>query len=777
MRYFESGLPSRRTRSRKAALPWWLVVVLSPLSVGCLSAGGGNKADSEPRKTNRTASDAGTETDDGDSQDESEGRDGDDSPGPARPGTAQEADASSGNQDPANEPGKEGGAGSPPSDAPTPDDDTPADPERPKTPPGDVLFQPGQLLQVDITASADVITAIEQYGNEEVYHPASAQIRGMGVDTGLLAEIGLRHKGNWSLHHCWDEFGGVRSYAAECSKLSYKIKFHEYDPDLRLDGVKRLNLHAVSGEPSKMRDMIAYQTFRSFGIDAPRTAPARVTINGEVAGLFIAVEAIDGRYTASRYPEGGDGNLFKEIWPNALAEEADFIEALRTNDEEPDVSDMLAFTQAIATATTDDFADHVARWVEVPQLLRYIAVDRALKNWDGIMAFYLNHSPHNFYWYHDDGPEDRFHLIPWDLDNTIWEFDPYMAPEQWATAAPIPNWNEEPLNCNPRPVWTEDSDVSVVPPRCDALLDRLAELYWDAFVVFGEELLAGPMSAPALDEQIAHWSTVLEPLVADDPTLSLEEWYFQVEELGRFTQRARQDFRAFLDEGLIDESSAQPVEPSPVDPPTALDGPTTDDGLHVGAVTNFEFPGVFGAEPAGVFTVNADNSVVNVFWNDVAPLSGTADMRAEFTFDSGPDAYDEWVNIGIVNETADVRSYGGIRMTVRADVPRTVRIRLLSDAYDELWGGIWTEFGGYYEVGTAPTEFVFAFADQVYPDWAKDSWEADQGFTTSDAAALQQALASFTGILFNPEPSWDGDGNLQQASESGFLQIDNLAFE
>jgi hypothetical protein len=51
-----------------------------------------------------------------------------------------------------------------------------------------------------------------------------------------FAEIGVRHKGSYSLHHCWDEFDGVRSYADECAKLSLELKFDHTDADAWFDG-------------------------------------------------------------------------------------------------------------------------------------------------------------------------------------------------------------------------------------------------------------------------------------------------------------------------------------------------------------------------------------------------------------------------------------------------------------------------------------------------------------------------------------------------------------
>ncbi len=181
------------------------------------------------------------------------------------------------------------------------------------------------------------------------------------------------------------------------SKLSYKIKFDEYVADARFDGLKRINLHAASGDATRLHEYLGYATYRDFGIDAPRTVPARVFINGELQGVFIAVEEVDGRYTRAHYPDGPNGNLYKEIWPNPGTADRDFIDALETNEDAGDISGIQEFAAAIAGSNTATFVERMEPWVDLEHVLRYMAVDRAIKNWDGITAFYLPNSPHNFF--------------------------------------------------------------------------------------------------------------------------------------------------------------------------------------------------------------------------------------------------------------------------------------------------------------------------------------------------------------------------------------------
>ncbi|HTV25427.1 MAG TPA: CotH kinase family protein [Polyangiaceae bacterium] len=648
--------------------------------------------------------------------------------------------------------------------------------------PGAEVFAAGQYLDVDLTIAAADLQQLEEHGNLEEYVAASVRIE-RGGQPGLeaarveLAQVGVRHKGNYSLHHCWDDFGGARSYEAECARLSLKLKFDAYDPEARFDGLKRLNLHAVMGDASKLHDLVAYQAFRDFGVDAPRAMPARVRVNGELRGLFIAVEDIDGRYTAAHFPDAPDGNLYKEIWPNASVGDSEFVAALETNEEASDVSGMRAFAEAIARTTPETLADELTPFVDVDTLLRYVAVDRALKNWDGIMAFYAPTTPHNFYWYQAGGSDGRFHLIPWDLDQTLWPFDPYMDPQQWVTAAPIPDFNTRPMHCAPRPIWDEAGTERVTPPRCDRLLDALAQSQWPRLVELGHELLAGPMAIARLEATLDVWAPVLEPLVAEDPLLEPVAWQRAVGELRAVIAQTGPIFERFLGAGLLDEQPiVVPEEPTPAD----LDALTSDDGLLVGAITNFEFGAPPAASeqglptPANVFAYADPLASYAPSWNTLDPISGNADLRFDFTYNRGPGLYDEWSGIGIWCAETDISRFSTLVVWLASDVARTVRVRLSSSAYDELFGGVGSEFGVDYSVGPTPRAIAIDLRDFYYPDWAKQDWTPEQGFPGTDAEALETVLSRFTGLVFGPSATLDPAGELTAPSETGYLRVDNI---
>jgi spore coat protein H len=449
----------------------------------------------------------------------------------------------------AGEPSPAAGAGGTPPSSTTPD--ASATPDRV---PGDALFADGQVLEVRLTLLAADLLELDEHGDREEYMPAQAELASTGGAAVQMPEIGVRHKGNWTLHHCWDDFEGVRSYEADCAKLSLKLKFDEYVADTRFDGLKRLNLHASTGDGSRLRELLAYATFRAFGVDAPRAIPARVYVNDEPRGLFIAVEDVDGRYTTAHFPDAPDGNLYKEIWPRASFEDEEFALALETNEELGDVSGMRAFAEAVARSTPETFAAEVEPLLDVDGLARYLAVDRALRNWDGITSFYEPRRPHNFYWYEAGSGSPRFHLIPWDMDDTYWPFDPYTNPEPPVTAPPIPNLNVRPAHCEPRPIWSADgSGGYVTPGRCDALLDGFVTRHWSRIVERGRELLEGPFAPAAQSARVEAWAATLAPIVAEDPVLDPAAWEGAVTDLHDVLERSASGFHGFLEEGLLDE--------------------------------------------------------------------------------------------------------------------------------------------------------------------------------------------------------------------------------
>jgi len=119
------------------------------------------------------------------------------------------------------------------------------------------------------------------------------------------------------------------------------------------------------------------------------------------------------------------------------------------------------------------------KWFDVDKLIRYVVVDRAMKNDDGIFHMYCSGDdaclPHNFLWYElkADPDTERIILIPWDLDNAFLNLLVCDPREQFTAVEG--DYNTEYENCeayyNP-PYYVQERSAI-----CDPLLSSLK--YYD----------------------------------------------------------------------------------------------------------------------------------------------------------------------------------------------------------------------------------------------------------------------------------------------------------
>jgi hypothetical protein len=194
-------------------------------------------------------------------------------------------------------------------------------------------------------------------------------------------------------------------------------------------------------------------------------------------------------------------------------------------------------------------------------------------------------------------------------------------------------------------------------------------------------------------------------------------------------------------------------------------------------MTNFEFGGPpLAPEPVGVYAFADPLAAFSATWNDITPLSGAADLLLSFTFSRGPEPYDEWVNLLLTSPETDIRGYERIVVWLASDVPRSIRVRVASAAYDDTFGGIWSEFGVDDAIGTGRRSVSIPLASLQYPPWAKAAWTEGQGFPGTDAEALDLVLSRFSGLVFAPGATVDAVGELVAETETGHLRVDNIYF-
>jgi spore coat protein CotH len=108
--------------------------------------------------------------------------------------------------------------------------------------------------------------------------------------------------------------------------LSFKLDFDEFEdeyPEInnqRFYGFKQLNLKNNYNDESEMREVVANELFRDFGLVGAHSSFYAVYLNVDGSGdesndiyygLYTLVEEVDDTVIETQYYDNDDGNLYK----------------------------------------------------------------------------------------------------------------------------------------------------------------------------------------------------------------------------------------------------------------------------------------------------------------------------------------------------------------------------------------------------------------------------------------------------------------------------------
>jgi hypothetical protein len=227
--------------------------------------------------------------------------------------------------------------------------------------------------------------------------------------------VGIRFKGNSSLKS---------AVSSGNNKLSFKLDFDEFEDeylgieDQRFYGFKQLNLNNNYSDESLMREKVAADLFREFGLAAAQTTFCAVYVDygegNQFFGVYTLVEEMDDTGIEKTFSDDS-GNLYKPDGSAASFAIGTYDEdelVKKNNEDEGDYSDVLALYEII---NSDDRETDVDSWksdleevFNVDGFLKWLAANTVMQNWDtyGIMT-------HNYFLYNN--PETSLlNWIPWD---------------------------------------------------------------------------------------------------------------------------------------------------------------------------------------------------------------------------------------------------------------------------------------------------------------------------------------------------------------------------
>ncbi len=608
-----------------------------------------------------------------------------------------------------------------------------------KPDPSYYVFDQQQLHTYEISITDENIQWLDANWEKEEY--VSGSFTHNGVNCG---EVGVRYKGSYSLQMCFDENGNKIN-----PKISLKVKFDKYNDDTRFHGLKRLNLHALNHDPTYLHDRLAYSIFREMGIYAPRAVHCKVYLNGKYHGLFAAVEQVDGRFTKNHFSEHGDGNVYKQAWP--CKEHKDWYadpEVLKTNTDSSDVSKMVAFADAVSHLNGANFNTEIYSWIDLHYMMRYIAVDRAIVNWDGIMTWYTDKDwvgNHNYYWYEEENPGGKFWLIPWDMDATFSRIDEIFE------RLGVPRWYEGKDDTTLYKIQFENN-LWIRPPARDNLITLLAENAWELYQYYGTVLLKGPFAESSMQSKLDAWIKQIDNSVATEPYgHGYEQWKSHANTFSVSPNFYRGNFKDLMDTVTFE---VPPVDQTPQQQYTGL-SLLHDNNFELVAPDTVLQHSEAKSNPQTSYTLKR---------NYTDPLSGTADVIFTVIFRDAPGAWEEWAGINFLFEQSgvDINDFSYCIIDLSCESNRDIRINLGSDAYPNMYGPF---YGWNTAAGPEITTVVLPMYKVAYPEWGCQEY------------VLDKVLHAVTHIKIEPVTRWNSDGTqMINDPDTCVLHIDNIRF-
>lgn len=278
------------------------------------------------------------------------------------------------------------------------------------------LFDDNVLQEIRVTMSpADWQSLHEKY-LDSTYYPCHFEWRSISLDN-----VGVRSRGS-----------GTRNPI----KPSFGFDFSRYASSQRFLTLKSLVTRNFAQDPSNMREWLTMKLFHRMGLSSQRESFARITVNGEYAGIFLLVEPIDKRYLLTRFGEDS-GYLYEGKFTDPpyqfeyLGDDpARYLPNLfepKTHEDQPEGERLVELVRAVNHVSESDFVPVVGRLLDLDQFVSHLGVEQYVAEVDGFLGYA---GMTNYYLYRRMS-DNRFVIIPWDKDNAF----AIVERSIWANAA------------------------------------------------------------------------------------------------------------------------------------------------------------------------------------------------------------------------------------------------------------------------------------------------------------------------------------------------------
>ncbi|MFH1532524.1 MAG: CotH kinase family protein [Pseudomonadota bacterium] len=256
---------------------------------------------------------------------------------------------------------------------------------------------------LELTLEPGAWEAMLAHPEAEEYHPGDYYFDDMH-----LGNVAIRIKGGSSIAKVAD---------TGTHRFSFKVDFNRYVETQSFCGLRKVVLHNGWGDPTLLREHLAFRLARQLGVPAPRSAFVDLTVAGEHLGIYLMVEPVDDDFFLDENFSNDKGDLYKAGEPaGTLAYRGESFGdypgfSVENNQDTTDHAALLAFIDVLNHGEPQAWPSVM----RVNDTLRYLAWNTVLTNLDS-----YNGTAANYYLYEQDGV---FTPIPWDADEAFGSHD------------------------------------------------------------------------------------------------------------------------------------------------------------------------------------------------------------------------------------------------------------------------------------------------------------------------------------------------------------------
>lgn len=159
------------------------------------------------------------------------------------------------------------------------------------------LFDTDSVISVNILMDESDWEDMLEDATAEEYHKCNVEI-----NEKTFYQVAIRPKGNTSLSSIAND--------PATDRYSFKLEFDHYVDGQTCFGLDKLILNNNYADATNMKEALVYDMYRYLGADASLYNYAKISVNGEYWGVYLALEAVEDSFLMRNYG-AENGELYK----------------------------------------------------------------------------------------------------------------------------------------------------------------------------------------------------------------------------------------------------------------------------------------------------------------------------------------------------------------------------------------------------------------------------------------------------------------------------------